>query len=94
MTTSTPPDAEQITAAILQGSMRAVAARLRDIADAVDKSADAVDQVPSPGAPRYSWLAAQVQHTIAQGLADASLERLIKDAAEADEARLEKRATP
>ncbi|QJW38707.1 hypothetical protein [Cellulosimicrobium protaetiae] len=93
MTTNTPLDAEQVMAANLQRSMRRTAAYLRAIADKIDQAAVDADPATLPSSRRYSSLAADAQHAVAWGVANASLERLTKEAAEADEARLAKQAT-
>ena len=85
--------AEQYGAQFLEGNIRAVAARLRRMADEVDRCADTVGRVGQPGAPTYGSVASDVHHTLAWGFANLNTDQVIRRASDADIARTERRAS-
>lgn len=86
-------NAEQYGAQFLEENVRAVAARLRRMAEEVDRCADSVARVGQPGAPTYGSVASDVHHALAWGFANLNTDQLIRRATDADIARAERRAS-
>jgi hypothetical protein len=84
---------ELVYAQTLHGHLRAVAERLRRMADAVGRSAEDVAEVGTSRAPTYATIVYNVQHEVLWGLANLNLDNLVSDASEADRIRAEERAT-
>lgn len=82
-----PPSVEQYAAGHLRDRIQGVAARLRDLAERVDRFADDVSRVGGPGRSSYANVAAEVQHEVLWGLANLSLDGLTQAAETPDLAR-------
>lgn len=72
-----------IHADMLRSRMEKISARLRDMADAVDRHAADIDRVPTPGRASYGSVVASVQHEVLWGVANLSLDGLTSAAADA-----------
>lgn len=72
-----------------ESGIRRRADRLRKMAEDLDRIADRVGDVPTPGTKSYATLAGSAQHTVLWGLANLSLDSLTSDAYDADWAAAE-----
>lgn len=73
----------------LRRRLIAAAYRLRTLAEAVDREAHRLAEVPRPGATSFVAVVANVQHEVTWAIANLSLPDLARDAAEADRDRIE-----
>lgn len=93
-TASTRPEMtdEQYAAKFMKTSIGNVAARLRKMADEVERLGQDVDRVGRPGFPNYGTVASNVVSEIRNGMANVHTENVVRDAADADIARAEAKA--
>ncbi|RKR92720.1 hypothetical protein BDK92_7198 [Micromonospora pisi] len=61
------------------------AARLRDLADDIERAAGRIDSVPTPGVPSHVTIAGSIQHDVLWAVANMHLDQLATTAAEADQ---------
>jgi hypothetical protein len=78
---------EEVAADQLRGRIEKVAARLRDLADEVERESRTFDRIGQRGRPSYAMVARNVQHAVLWGLANLSLDGLTDAAYDADQAR-------
>ncbi len=77
----------QIHAEMMKHRVQSISARLRDLADEVDRHAQNIDKVPAPGSATYGTIASRVAHTVLWGVANLHMDGLATDATDADIAR-------
>lgn len=66
-----------------------VVAKLRRLADTVEREAKRLADIPGPGATSFVSVVADVQHEVSWAVANLNLPELTRDAAEADRVRVE-----
>lgn len=69
----------------LRTQVTRTAARLRDLADEIDRIAGHIDSVPAAGTPMYANVASSVQHSVLWLVANLNLDQMTTTAAEADQ---------
>jgi hypothetical protein len=79
---------EKSYAGRLASRLNAIAGRLRELAEWVEREATRLDAVPAPGRATYASVIGQVQHELIWGFANLSLADLTGDAQQADEYRI------
>jgi hypothetical protein len=85
--TNRPETIEEFRAKALRDSAAATAAGLRRIANEVEQEAGKLDRIGSPGYATYGSVAESMLHAVMWGMANLRLERLARDATDADVAR-------
>lgn len=78
---------EQIHADFMFSRAVEIASRLRGMAEEIDRHANDIKLIGTPGHPMYGSIASRVQHALLWGLANLSADALTTDASEADIAR-------
>jgi hypothetical protein len=86
-TTKRPETNEEWNAQFLREQIRNVAAKLRSLADEVERATYAVDHVGKPGRASYGLAAVEVHHALAWGFANLNADNMIRYATDADIAR-------
>lgn len=71
--------AEAVTRRVQQSAQR-----LRDLADDIERRAEAIERVPTPGATSASAVAGGIVHAVMWGMSNASVDAIVAAAAEYD----------
>lgn len=95
MTDTRKTDMEEIERGHMERSLAGVVGQIRRVADQIE--AEARRGILDAAEGSYEWstytrVASQAVHTLTWGIANANLQRLLETAAEADAARIEKKA--